>query len=163
MLLPQHYSALFVMYPCVFSPLPSFLCVRKRMWLAACVGLVPVWHIWMCLARPKFLNETNPQPLHNPPLLCNDCCSSLQLHSGRSTLSLPHTLMAALLSWLRLWSQNIDIWLLFSRSFQGIWYKDYFQQVWLCCAFQKIIPFGKINLSHHYLNTKLILIVECNC
>lgn len=103
MLLAQHYAALLVMYPCVFSPsLPSFLCVCKRMWLAACVGLVPVWHIWMCLARPKFLNETNPQPLHNPPLLCNDCCSSL--HSP-----CPTPRLLPVFSWPTRWCQNIHI------------------------------------------------------
>lgn len=54
---------------------PSFhFSVYFRMYASACIGFCLVWHIWMCLARPKFL-ITNPR-LHNPPLLCNDCCSS---------------------------------------------------------------------------------------
>lgn len=57
--------------------IPLWVCVCIYVCQCLCsIGFWPVWHIWMCLARPKFLN-TNPQALHNPPLLCNDCCSSL--------------------------------------------------------------------------------------
>lgn len=62
-------------------PLCVYVCVCVSVFMNVCewlysIGFRPVWHIWMCLARSKFLN-TNPQALHNPPLLCNDCCSSL--------------------------------------------------------------------------------------
>lgn len=77
MLIAQHYFAVWLLR-CVF--LFSYCSVHMYLctYASACIGFCPTWHIWMCLAQPKFLNM-NPQALHNPSLLCNDCCSSLAL------------------------------------------------------------------------------------
>lgn len=60
---------------CYVFPYFYCRCACMHVCLSACVDFCPTWHIWMCLAQPKF-PSTNPQALHNPSLLCNDCCSS---------------------------------------------------------------------------------------